>query len=95
MPQIEVPTHLATNTFGGSMEDAQRSWSSLQPAHVNAGPQRRHSTVETHLTLRVQSAHSGVQQDGQGKLQSGPGHSARGEGWGEEGEWRGGETCPR
>lgn len=33
-PQIEVLTHLTTNTFGGSTGDAQRPCSSLQPAHV-------------------------------------------------------------
>lgn len=34
MAQLKVLAHLATNTFGGSTEDAQRPCSSLQPAHV-------------------------------------------------------------
>ena len=94
MAQTEVLTHRATNTFGGSTGDAQRSCSSLQPACVKCWTSEE--ALGGGAAFNPESAESPREgeQDGQGKLQSGPSHGARGEGQGEEGRWRGGAAGP-
>lgn len=94
MPQIEVLTHLATNTFGRSTGDAQRHCSSLQLVCVKCWTSEE--ALSGGAAFNPKGAES-PQGEGAGwtrQIAKRPWPGARGVGRSEEGRWRGDAAGP-